>query len=122
MSVVYFGGEVFFHDDRMFFTKFTPMQYLLTVVVVIVDAIAIVAGLKAAQASNLGFVGLISYTQIIFAFILDIFFFHEKLEVSDMLAVGVILLTTISVSVYKLKSENETKEVKVQDKGAIKGQ
>ena len=103
MSLVYFGFEVFFNEDHLFFTNYTPMQYFLTVIVVLVDAVSIYAGLKAAQSSNLGFVGLISYTQIIFAFIFDIFFFHEKLNVSDMLAVGVILLTTISVSIYKIK-------------------
>ena len=41
---------------------------------------------------------------------------------SDMLAVGVILLTTISVSIYKIREEGKAKEVKVQSKGAVKGQ
>ena len=110
MSLVYFGGEILYYDDKLFFTKFTPMQYFLTVVVVCVDAVAIYAGLKAAQTSNLGFVGLMSYTQIIFGFLYDIFLFHEKLNLSDMLAVGVILLTTLAVSIYKIKQERDQKQ------------
>ena len=62
MSLVYFGMEIYMFEDKLYFLKYTPMQYFLTVVVVLVDATAIVAGVQAAQASNLGFVGLISYT------------------------------------------------------------
>ena len=75
MSLVYFGGECYINEDHLFFTKFTAMQYFLTVVVVLLDAVSIYAGFMAAQASNLSFVGLISYTQIIFALLFDIFFF-----------------------------------------------
>merc|ERR1712151_49606 len=110
MSICYFTCEMYLFDDALFFTKYTSMQYFLTVMACVSDATAIYAGLKAAQSSNLGFVGLISYTQIMYAFILDIFFFHEKLDLVNMVAVCLILVSLISVSVYKIRAEPEEKE------------
>ena len=40
--------------------------------------------------------------QIVFAFLTDFFIFDESIEVSEMLAAGAILATTLTVSIYKI--------------------
>ena len=48
MALVYFCFEIYTNEDHLFFTKFTAMQYFLTVVVVLLDAVSIYAGFMAA--------------------------------------------------------------------------
>ena len=49
------------------------------------------------------------YTSIVYAFLFDLFLFHETLEVREMLLASVILATTMGVSLYKIRSEKKEK-------------
>ena len=76
MSLVYLAIESVIFEDHLFFLKYTAKQYFIVILACLCDVANVFASLKAAQSSNLGFVGLISYTQIIYAFMVDLFFFN----------------------------------------------
>ena len=94
--------------DVFIFFKYSPYQYFVLFLSCIADVICIYSGFVAAQSGTLGFVGLVSYTAIFYAFLTDLFIFHEELQIIDMLAATAIMVTTMGVSIYKIKSERKT--------------
>ena len=73
------------------------------------DLIGMYSSFVATQFGTLGFIGLISYSTIVYAFLTDIFIFKEHLDIVEILAASVILLTTIGVSIYKIRVESKLK-------------
>ena len=94
-------------NDFFIILNYSLMQYSIVIFSCVLDLSCVYFGFVAAQASNLGFVGLISYTAIVYAFLTDLFIFDEKLQVVEMLATTIILITTMGVSIYKIKSEQK---------------
>lgn len=90
--------------DFFGFLFYTPRQYIIVLFSCLTDFAGGYAGLVAAQSGTMGFIGLIGYTQIVYAIITDLCFFDESLQLIQMLAASVILLTTITVSVYNIFS------------------
>ena len=75
------------------------------------DTLSLFAQTVAFQNSPSGFVGLISFVNILYALMADIFIFDEEIDLKEMLAATVILLVTVCVTIYKLsrnKLDNTT--------------
>ena len=47
-----------------------------------------------------------------YAFLADLFIFHDTMGIVDMIGASIILLTTIGVSIYKIKSEKSVMQTK----------
>ena len=54
------------------------------------------------QSSNSSFVSLIGYVNIFYASLCDILIFHETFSVTEIVASGVILLVTLTITLAKL--------------------
>ena len=103
ISFIYLCVDAHNHGNFFFFVKYSPTQFFYCLLGCLSDCICVYSGLMAAQSGTLGFISLITYTQIVYAFLSDLFIFHENFNLIDLLAAGVIILTTIGVSIYKLK-------------------
>lgn len=69
------------------------------------DLLYCFANLVAFQSGSSGFVGLISYLTIIYSFICDSLIFKKTFSVKELSSIIVILLVTVVVSVYKLRTQ-----------------
>ena len=105
IGIIYLIVDEAMRDDFFGFLNYTFLQYIIVVFSCVADSVAIYCGLVAASSGTLGFIGLIGYTQIVYAFITDLCLFDESLQLFQMLAASVILFTTIIISVYKIFSE-----------------
>ena len=83
------------------------MSYFLVFIGCIQDLICVYTGLVAAQCGSQSFIGLILYASIAYAFLADLFIFDEEMNVKELLTAGVILVTTIGVSIYKIVTEDK---------------
>ena len=72
------------------------------------DVVCIYTGFVASQCGTQSFIGLIMYTAIVHGFLSDIFIFKETLKINEMIGAGLILATTMGVSIYKLKDEKSS--------------
>ena len=62
------------------------------------------------QSTTSGFVSLLSYLNIVYAYLCDLLILDLTLNLVEMLAASVILLTAISVAAYKLKRSQQNEE------------
>ena len=69
---------------------------------VLCDSIALNCMTMAFQSDNSGFVALLMYGNILYAFVADRLIFQESFTLMELLATIVILIVTVGVSVYKL--------------------
>ena len=81
------------------------MQYFLIALSCAFDVVSLYSLFVAAQAGSQSFIGLILYTSIVYAFLFDLFLFHEQLSIREMGLASVILITTLGVSLYKIRKE-----------------
>ena len=63
--------------DMFCFLKYTPLQYLLVTISCMFDLAYTYTLFVAAQAGTQSFIGLILYTSIVYAFLVDLFYFNE---------------------------------------------
>jgi len=61
------------------------------------------------QLDSSGFISLIGYMRIIYAYIVDLVFFHAVITPISSVAASVILIVAVSLSVYKLCQEKSSK-------------
>ena len=104
--MIYEGNQ---NGNMLYFLEYTPMQYFLVALSCIFDTICLYTLFIAAQSGSQSFIGLIMYTSIVYAFLFDIFYFHEQLSIREMGLASVILITTLGVSLYKIRSEKKIK-------------
>ena len=83
-------------------TEYTGKQYLICLGAAACDTIALFSDTLAFQKDSSGFVALISYMIIVYAYICDQIFFDEHLNSIELVAVLVILIVALGVAVYKL--------------------
>ena len=96
------GGPMrFFHYDAN--------VYLLMVGAVLLDSMAVNAVTIAFQSSSSGFVALVGYTNILYAFLADLIIFKETFGWLEFTAAGIILCVTVGTSVYKIREGNRRK-------------
>lgn len=71
------------------------------------DSLAVNSMTIAFQSDSSGFVALISYITIIYAFVSDCTIFKESFSWIELVAALVILVVTVATSVYKIKEGNK---------------
>ena len=77
------------------------------------DTLTVNAYTIAYQSDSSGFVALISYVVVIYAFLFDILIFDESFTWVELLAATSILVMTVLTSVVKLRESNKAKQLAV---------
>jgi len=65
------------------------------------------------QKDSSGFVSIIGYIGVLYAFLADTFIFHDSISTVEMASAFVILLVTMSVTVFKLRENQLAKKGKI---------
>ena len=82
---------------------------------VLIETVAVYSMTIAYQSDSSGFVSLISYMLVIYAFFADIFVFCEQFKWLELVAALVILLVTVATSIFKLRQSKRNKEIDASD-------
>ena len=82
--------------------NYSAQVYLILTAGVLCDSIALNCYTMAFQSDGSGFVALLSYGNVLYAFLGDQIIFHESFTLMELLATIVILIVTVGVSIYKL--------------------
>ena len=82
--------------------SYTSQVYLILTAGVLCDSIALNCFTIAFQSDSSGFLALLSYSNILYAFIADRLIFQESFTWMELLATIVILIVTVGVSIIKL--------------------
>ena len=115
ISVLYILIEALLNNSggglRIF--SYTGRMYAICAISSALDNLCLYLFIIAFTADTSGFVSLLSYTRIVWAYLTDILIFDQELKVSQLVAALVILSVAISVALYKLlhakkKEENIT--------------
>ena len=85
------------------FTSYTSSQWLICLAASACDAGALFGVTLAYQKDSSGFVALISYMNIVYAYFCDQVFFDEKLNGVELTAALIILFVALGVGIYKLR-------------------
>ena len=83
--------------------------YLLMLGATLFDSLTVNSVTIAYQSDSSGFVALISYVGILYAFASDQIIFHESFTILELLAAIVILVVTVCMSVYKIREGKRAK-------------
>ena len=82
---------------------------MLIIGTTVFDSIAVNAVTIAFQSDSSEFVALISYVNILYAFVADVVIFNESFGWIELLAACVILVVTVGTSIYKIREGNKAK-------------
>ena len=91
------------------FFNYDAQIYLLIVAATVFDSLAVNAVTIAFQSDSSGFVALISYINILYAFVADRVIFHESFSWIELVAALLILMVTVGTSIYKICESNKAK-------------
>lgn len=67
------------------------------------DSGALILGTYAFQNSNSGFISLITFMNIVYAFLFDQFLFNESVDMISLLSAITIIIVSIIITIYKLR-------------------
>ena len=96
--------------------SYTGRQYLIAIAASAFDAGSLIGNTIAYQSDRSGFVSLVSYMSIVYAYMSDTLIFRESLRVVELLAAIVILVFAVGVAAYKLYIQNKAKARPENDK------
>lgn len=99
-------------DDGIRLFHYTGSIYLFMVGASLFDTMAVNSVVIAFQSDSSGFVSLISYINIIYAFAADLIIFNESFSTIELVAALVILVVTVSTSIYKISEAKKNKLLK----------
>ena len=88
------------------FRIYTWTQYGTILLCCVFDFIALNCQTVAFQSDSSGFVSLIGYMAVLYAFIVDYLVFHESISLVEICGAILILTVTILVSVKKIRDQN----------------
>jgi drug/metabolite transporter (DMT)-like permease len=100
LATGYFGYQCFV--SGLTFEVFSFRQYALLAVPCVFDFLCLTANVIAYQSGNSGFVSLIGFTQVAYAFLADLAIFGVEINLVEILGTLLILTATVTVSVLKL--------------------
>ena len=109
VSSIYLPIDCYLRQDYQFFGSYSLSAYLLLLTGSLVEPMCIYSGLKSAQCGQLGFIGLVQYIAIVYAFLIDLLVFKEDLQIVDVAASLIIVIATVWVSVEKIRQESSAK-------------
>ena len=87
--------------------NYSAQVYLLLTAGTFCDSIALNCVTIAFQSDSSGFLALLSYSNILYAFVADRIIFKESFTLTELLATIVILIVTVGVSVVKLRENKK---------------
>ena len=96
--------------SELSFAGYTSQQYFLLGLAVLCAVVALTANIVAFQADSSGFVALLSFVVLVWAYAADMLIFNEEFKTMDLVASAVILITTFTIAVIKLKSKEKQKQ------------
>lgn len=96
--------EIVVTDGRKTFDDYTMRQYLFAFGAASFDMLGISMMCLAYQSDKSGFVALLSYLNIVWAYLADILIFEESLNTIEFLATLTILIVALGSTLYKLKN------------------
>ena len=85
------------------FRSYTRKQYLMIALGTFVDSIACIAITLANQLAESAFISILGYVVIFYAFLADVFIFHEKLQIRVVICSLIIVLTCLYITYQKMK-------------------
>ena len=86
--------------------------YALIVMGLLFDTLGVVSETIAFLSDSAGFVSLLSYIKLIYAFLADGLLFDEKFSCVELVAASIVLIVTVFTSIVKL---HESKKIKEED-------
>ena len=101
-TLVYILVEMWITGNGFRLAQYTSHDYLICLCASAFDAGALIGVTVAYQVDSSGFVALISYMSIVYAYICDQIFFNEHLKAIELIAALVILFVALGVATYKL--------------------
>lgn len=75
---------------------------MIAFVATIIDSIGVFSFTLAYQLDSSGFISLIGYMRIIYAYLVDVLYFHTSVQMVSIVAAVVILVVAITVSILKM--------------------
>ena len=118
ISVLYILIEAWMNNSgsglRIF--SYTGRMYAICGISSALDNLCLYLFIIAFTADTSGFVSLLSYTRIVWAYLTDILVFDQELKVSQLVAALVILCVAISVALYKLLHTKKNEEAIIAQK------
>ena len=81
----------------------------------LLDTLAVNSMTIAFQSDSSGFVSLVSYVNILYGFLGDRIIFKEQFHWMDLVAAVIILIVTVSTSVYKLREKKRLRSLSQND-------
>ena len=86
-----------------FLDYYTRRQYGIAMGAAAFDSGALLSVTFAFQSATVTFVSMLSYLNVVYAFITDLVVWQEKFSVLELFCTLIILVTAVSVAVYKFK-------------------
>ena len=99
----FFNNNISHYSEGITFFSYSRDQYLKMLVAVMFDTIGVNCMTIAYQSDGSGFVSLLSYISIVYAFVGDLIIFNEIFTIIQILCSFTILGIIVGVSVAKLK-------------------
>ena len=99
LSILYIGVESFIAGK---FRIYTSRQYLILAATALMDAIACFSMTIAYQKDSSGFISLLGYSTIVYAFLADIFVIPQTIYPLEYAGTIIILVVTVTIATIKL--------------------
>ena len=87
----------------LYFLEFSPFDNLILFSATALDAISVMSQTIAFQSGNASFVSLISFVNIIYAMLSDIFIFGENVKLAQIISAIGILIVCIAIGLEKIR-------------------
>ena len=100
---LYVGVEILITGEPSRMREYTSRHYMIALAAGFLDFNMAGFLTLAYQSTSSGFVSLLSYMNIVYAYLCDLLILNLTLNLVEMVAALVILITAISVAFYKLK-------------------
>ena len=105
--LIFISIEALIKGEFRLFTAYTSRQWTLLMTAALIDFVILSASIIATQATSLSFISLIGYLIVFYAFLADIFIFHESFSLMQAQGAASILGATVAVSVLKFCQERK---------------
>ena len=101
-TVIYIAIEYFVKEESLRLANYTERQYMLASIASLFYVGSFFGSQTAFQFDSSGFIALLSYVTIVYAYFVDQMYFNEKLRAVEFIASLIILVVAFGVACYKL--------------------
>ena len=100
------GGWCLIGDRPIYFLSLARYDFMILLAAAFLDAVGVMAQTVAFQSGNGSFVSLISFVNIIYAMLSDVFIFNQKISSTQIVCAMAILSICIGVGFEKIRLNN----------------